>query len=57
MSKTQELPSIDEALLADFERKFAADLREIETLKADLGDRQAAFKARYERVLAALERA
>jgi hypothetical protein len=47
----------DEDLLREFEQKFAADLREIETLKEALAQKQSAFKGRYERVLAALERA
>jgi hypothetical protein len=47
---------IDEDAFAEFERKFAADLAEIEQLKQAIAQKQAAFKARYDRVLAALER-
>jgi hypothetical protein len=47
----------DEDLLAEFERKFNSDLREIESLKKTLAEKQEAFKARHLRVLAALERA
>jgi hypothetical protein len=47
----------DEDLLAEYEKKMAAELAEIERLKEALASAQAAFKARHERVLAALERA
>jgi hypothetical protein len=46
----------DEDLLAEFERKFSADLAEIEGLKKTLAEKQEAFRARHLRVLAALER-
>jgi hypothetical protein len=53
---TNDLPSIDEDLLAEFERKFSADLADIEQLKAQLEQKQSAFRARHERVLSALAR-
>jgi hypothetical protein len=46
-----------EDALAEFERKVAADIREIEELKRVLAEKQAAFKARHAKVIAALERA